>query len=64
MDGPGIGGFGMTCPAAPLAALLLTGCDSQIINHLSLNQFGRPDVDGLKDDAGWNAKAAVGFEIG
>jgi hypothetical protein len=54
----------MTCPAAPLAALLLTGCDSQIINHLRLNQFGRPDVDGLKDDAGWNAKAAVSFETG
>jgi len=35
-----------------------------LLGHLSLNQFGRPDVDGLKDDADWNAKAAVGFEIG
>jgi phospholipase C len=35
-----------------------------LLGHLSLHQFGRPEVDGLKDDADWNAKAAVGFEIG
>jgi len=29
-----------------------------LLGFLSLNQFGRPEVDGLKDGPGWNAKAA------
>jgi len=29
-----------------------------ILGYLSLNKFGRSDVDGLKDDPSWNAKCA------
>ena len=28
------------------------------LGYLSLNQFGRPEIDGLKDDPNWNAKVA------